>query len=73
MLLPVDTLGLVFVTCCLKSQTVVECYTKIHWIATMLELLCIQNDVKLFVGLPIFKMKSTTLGFRWIGSRVIEY
>ena len=32
----------------------------------------IPNDVKLLAGILIFKIKSTNLGFRWIGSQVID-
>ena len=56
-----------------KCQAVVKCNTKIHWIVIMLELLSIPNDAKLYVGKPNIQMKGANLGFRWIGSQVIDF
>ena len=72
-LLHVDILALVFGNMLLICQAAVKFTIKIYRIVTTtLELLSIPNDIKLHVGMPIFKMKRTNLSFQCIGSQVID-
>jgi len=39
--------------------------------STVLKLFFIPRDVKFFVGMPVFEMKSTNLGFGWVCPQVV--
>jgi len=46
-----------------EGQTAVKGNAEIHWIGTVLKLFSIPRDVKFFVGMPVFEVESTNLGF----------
>jgi len=63
--------GFCFVDMFFECQTAIKGNAEICWMGTVLKLFSIPRDVKVFVGMPVFEMKGTSLGFGWVCPQVV--